>query len=498
MLALLTHLLLGPAATAATQTLSEELPSGFLLDGDVSEWTRPPDLTLGPEHQLSGEGVSGPDDFSARIWWNMGLDGLVFAADVRDDAVLLAPKDGDPLYGDHLSLWIALPPAELPPVGFASERGLSPVLAAADCAAAEDPDACKSWLAAQAPRRARLGRLFVRQYTFTSAEVVETWSGLCVPAPAESPTRAQGACRSSVTKLRKVEGGYQLEARIALSEFPATHENPMNYLRLLVDAVDNDVGLNEQESAFSSDADADPNRPATLPRYDLRRPPLFDSDPPVFAALELYDPSPGLFYFPALKLAQAYTFENLALGGQRTPALPSPAITALDWSRPRRLATIGELEVYELPAEGAGCAGCVVGRRLALVEEDRVVGTQDLGRGTVRGFALRGDALHVIVAESGPSDPLVSGSPREHRVTAYAVGEDAAITTLFQDSLIEGEPDDGFVYTGVSVQVTPDGSAFGFVGKRAHAESPDQSAPFSRLTQIDVSSGQYLAGEDAL
>ncbi len=496
--ALLLPILLNAVAVAATQTLPDELPPGFLLDGELGEWTRPPDVTLGDGQQLSGEAVSGPEDFSARLWWTVQLDGLVLAADVRDERVLLSPKEGDPLFGDHLSVWIALPAPELPPVGYASELGFLPVAGPADCAATQDPSLCADWLLAQAPRRARLSRLFIRQYTLTATEIVETWSGVCAPAPVDQPTEAQASCRSSQIRFNRVDGGYQLEARIALSDFPATHENPMTHLRLLVDAVDNDLSVNDQEAAWSSDANADPNRPGTLPRYDLRRPPLFDSDPPVFAALELFEPNAALFYFPALKLAQAYVFENLILGGQRTPVLPSPAATALDWSRPRRLGLVGDAVVYEVPADGALCAGCTVGRRLVVLSDDRVLTIQELDRGVVRGFALRGDQLHVIVTESGPSDPALPDSPREHNLSALAVLPSGEIQILYQDSILEGEPDDGYLYSGVSFQVTPDGSAFGFVGKRARAETPDQANAFSRITQLDVGTGQYIPGQDAL
>lgn len=491
-------LLLLRAASAATAVLPDDLPPGFALDGDLSEWTRPPDLVLGPDQLLSGEGGDA-SDFSARVWWSVQLDGLVLAVDVRDDVVLLPSADDDPLLADHVSLWISLPPAELPPIGFASEQGQSVLKGPADCVPlGGDAEACRAWFAAQPPRRARLSRLFLRQYTFTPDGVTETWGGLCVPAPIERPERGHAACRSSQVALRQGEGGYRVEARVALTDFPATHDNLMTHLRLLVEAVDNDVGRDGQEVAYTSDPNADPNRPSTLPRYDLLRPPLLDSDPPLFAAVELHDPDPGLFYFPALKLAAAYTFENLALAGQRTPTLPSPQVTALDWTRPRRLAGVGDVIVYEIPASRAGCAGCAVGRRLALARGDQVFALDELGLGSVKGFGLRGEALHLIVAESGPMDPLDPRSPREHTVRALTVSKGGEIEEVFSDALVEGEPEDGLVYSGISVQVTPDGSAFGFVGKRAAEETPEQAHSFSRIHQVNVATGEYVAGEDQM
>lgn len=485
-------------ALAGATTLPDELPAGFALDGDLSEWTREPDLVLGAAQQLSGDNVETPEDFSARLWWTMQLDGLVFAAEVRDDVVLLPGRGEDPLFADHLSLWVELEPAELPPIGYEGDQGFVPVRGPADCAAQGDPEGCRAWLQAQPPRRARLSRLFIRQYTFTPAEIVETWSGLCVPAPVEEPSPAQAVCRSSQLALKLVEGGYRLEARIALTDLPATRDNPLTHLGLLVDAVDNDEGKIEQETTFSSSADADPNRASSFPRYDLRRPPLFDSDPPVFAAVGLGRSAPGLFWFPSLSLAAAYRLENLRLDGQRTPTLPSPAVTALDWSRPRHIATKGDIDIYEVPADGAGCAGCAVGRRVVVLRDDALVSELPLGAGAVRGFALRGERLHIVVTESGPGDPAVPGSAREHRVAALVVDDAGALQTLFQDSVVEGEPDDGHIYTEVTVQVTPDGSAFGFVGKRAPVDTPEQKAAFSRITQVDVSTGSYVAGEDAL
>ena len=53
----------------------------------------------------------------------------------------------------------------------------------------------------------------------------------------------------------------------------------MTHVRLLVDAVDNDLGHDGQEATYASDRAADPNRPDTLPRYDLLRP-LRALDPP--------------------------------------------------------------------------------------------------------------------------------------------------------------------------------------------------------------------------
>lgn len=487
-----------PLAVAQTVTLPDELPAGFALDGDLKEWTRDPDLTLGADQQLSGEAVRGPEDYSARIWWAMRLDGLVIAADVRDDAVLLPTQGADPLLADHLSVWIALPAASMPPVAYASERGTLIVNSPSDCAASGDMGGCKAWLAAQGPRRAALGRLFIRQYTLTPSGVVETWGNSCVPAPVEQPTPAQVYCRSSQVALQRSEGGYRLEARIALSEFPATNQNPLSRVGLMVEAVDDDHGRDGQERTFASSAVADPNRPDTLPRYDLRRPPLFDSDPPLFAAVTLHDPTPGLFFFPATRLVAAYVFENLVLGGQRTPVLPSPSITALDWSQPRRLGSVGHLAVYEVHEDSADCAGCAVGRRLVTLRDDRVVSVSELGAATVRGFALRGERLYVVVAESGPSDPLQPDSPREHQITAMTVDERGDFQTVAQDDIVEGEPEDGLIYRAITIQVTPDGSAFGFVGKRAHEESPDELLPFSRLTELNVTSGVYVQGKDQL
>jgi len=487
-----------PPAVAQTAALPDELPPAFALDGDLSEWTRPPDVVLGAAQQLSGDPVRGPEDFSARVWWAMRLDGLVVAADVRDDAVLLPTPGADPLLADHLSIWIALPGATMPPIGFASERGTLIVNSPSDCVSSQDVAGCKTWLSAQNPRRATLGRLFIRQYTLTPTAIVETWGNSCVPAPVEQPSAAQVFCRMSQIALKRDEGGYHLEARVALTEFPATNQNPLSRVGLLVDAVDNDRGHDGQERTFSSSARADPNRPDTLPRYDLRRPPLFDSNPPLFAAVTLHDPTPGLFFFPATRLVAAYVFENLVLGGQRTPVLPSPAITALDWSQPRRLGSVGHLAVYEVPEDSADCAGCAVGRRMVTLRDDRVVSVYELGAATVRGFALRGELLYVVVAESGPSDPLLPDSPREHEITAMTIDEHGEFQTIADDDIVEGEPQDGLIYQSVTVQVTPDGSAFGFVGKRAHEESPGELQPFSRLTELNTTSGVYVPGKDQL
>lgn len=479
--------LLTPPATAATVTLPESPPQGFVLDGDPSEWTRAPDLNLGPAEQLSGD-PSTPDDYSARIWWSADLDGLVLAVDVTDDAVLFAPRGMDPNFGDHVSLWIAMPPADLPPIAVVTDAGEMILRGPTDCnnqSAFADVEACKAWFGAQPPRRARLSHLFVRQYELTLGEVMESWSGSCAAVPSDNPSPTQATCKSSKVVLKKNEHGYSLEARIGLADFPATHVNPMTHLLLLVDAVDNDQGHDALEATYASSKTADPNRPATLPRYDLLRPPLFDSVPPVFAATELLDSAPGLFYYPSVRLSTAYVLENvLQPAGAPPPA--SPQITTLDWSKPRRLGVLNDVDLYEVPGDGAPCLGCGPGRRLIFVSEDVATSAEDLGQGVVGAVVPRGEVLHLFVTEIS-----TAGGVTTHTIRVLQVADGADVTEVFRQSLSLGAPQDGYTYTAISEQIVPDGSAFGLVGKRIKEGSAEKPKDFMLLNVWNPETGAY-------
>ena len=486
-------LLLSLPAAAATVPLPEAPPPGFALDGDVAEWTEAPNLTLGAAEQLTGEAAS-PEDFSAKIWWAADLSGLVFAADVSDDAVRFAPRGTDPNLGDHISLWIALPGAELPPIAVVTDRGELIVRSPNDCnnqSAISDPDRCRAWYAEQLPRRAQMAHLNVRNYELTLDQVMETWAGVCLASPGAAPSLTNATCRASQVKLKRTDHGYSVEARIALSDFPATNANPLTHLRLLVDAVDNDVGNDAQEATFASSKTADPNRPDTLPRYDLLRPPLFDSVPPAFAAAQLLDGATGLFYYPDLKLKTAYVLENVLGADPAGHPPPSPVITPLDWSAPKRLGVIDDLEIYDVPGDGAPCEGCAVGRRLLFVRDDAAVAAEDLGPGSVKVLVNRGEVLHAVVSQRAPVDPGQPSGPVEHTLRVLEITDGADVTEVLKESLISGAAQEGYLYSALSEQVVPDGSALGFIGKRQHEGSAEKPVDFMRLYTWNPDTGAY-------
>ena len=486
-------LLLLPVVRAATVTLPESPPEGFTLDGDLSEWSRAPDLNLGPGEQLSGD-PGEASDFSAAVWWSADMGGLVLAIDVTDQTVLFAPRGTDPMLGDHVSLWIALPSAELPPIGVVTEEGEVVLRTPADCEAQHvfpDVASCKAWVIAQPSRRARLNQLFIRQYELTLGAVMESWSGSCAARPIDPPDLSLATCRGSQVALKRTDHGYALEARIGLTDFPATRGDPMTHVRLLVDAVDNDLGHDGQEATYASDRAADPNRPDTLPRYDLLRPPLFDSDPPLFAATQQLDTIRGLFYYPSLRLTTAYVFENVLAPSGSADVPQSPQITPLDWSKPRRLGGLHDLSVYEAPGDGAPCTGCDPGRRLVMVRGDAAFDAEDLGQGVVRVVASRGETLHLIVGERTPADPKAPQGPAIHVLRVLEVTEDGAVDEIFRQTLDTGAEVDGYVYASASEQIVPDGSGFGFVGKRAHAGSAEKPQDFKLLSAWNPETETY-------
>ena len=488
-------LLLTSPAVAAPAVLTEDLPAGYLLDGRVTEWTRPPDVLVGPDGQVAGDPGGGPEDLSARVWYTVLLDGLLVAGEITDDALFLpATRDQTPT-SDHVSLWIALPAAELPPIGFEGAMGPVTLRGPADCASAQgvnDTAACEAWFVAQPPHRARLAQLFIRQYLLSPVGVLEAWSGNCAPRPDTAPDLQAAICRSSTVKVERTATGWSFEAKIGLQDFPATHDNPMSHLRLMVEVMDNDAGVAAPEATYASPKDAEPTRPESLPRWDLLRPPLYDSNPPLFASLDLVDPQPGLFFYPSLKLTQAYTLENLATPGQVGPTVESPHVTPLDWSKPRRVTTLGDLAVYEVPGKGAGCVGCPPQRRLVVVRGDQVLTQDDLGGGAVRYAATRGDAVHLLVLEDRTTPEGLT-----HLISVLALDASGALTEVFDDELTEGHDEDAaLTYQGVAAQASADLNAFGFSGQKVLDAAPDKAVGFTRIHQWNPGTGGYTEGQD--
>lgn len=488
-----------PASTPVS--LSSELPAGHVLDGDLGEWTRPPDLRLGESATPPGETSVWPDDFAGKAWWVFTPDGLVLAAEVHDDKVLLPGPGQDPLFSDHLALWAAGAAPDLPPLGFENERGLQLVRAPADCATlngVDNPDACKAWFAAQGPHRTRLAHLFLRQYVLAPAGITEVWSGNCRPEPLEEPPLSAAACTTAKIAIKAGEGGYRLEALIPTDALPATAELPMTGLRLMLEAVDNDEGYNVQESFFSSAPNADPNRPATLPRFALSAPWFPDSAPPLFAAVETHDPNTGLFYFPTRPLKTAYVFENLALGGQSSPSRPSPEWSPLDWSAPKVVGSLVDLQVFQVPGQGRWCVTCKVDQRLVVMRGAELVEAEDIDDATVKAAVAREEALHLFLEASGTATPLGTGpggAEPHHAILVKSMDAEGSFSDLFRDDITENTPDEaGITYQGVTVFVAPDGNSFGFKGLRAAAG--EEPKPFVRTDRWDAEGGAYGKGAD--
>ncbi len=81
-----------PATPKQPSARSTPLPSAFRFDGDLAEWSAPPDLVLDQpgqiwRHSRAGDWL-GPDDLSAQFWVRHDVAHLYVAGRIRDDSLV--------------------------------------------------------------------------------------------------------------------------------------------------------------------------------------------------------------------------------------------------------------------------------------------------------------------------------------------------------------------------------------------------------------------------
>ncbi|NPC85145.1 hypothetical protein HPC49_43985, partial [Pyxidicoccus fallax] len=149
----LTLLLLSAASPSdSALPLHEGLPANFQVDGKLDEWTQPPSLTLGPQRKTS-----------ATLWLAIGPEGLAIAGEVRDDQVQLSRG----VSGDHVELWLTLPPPQLPPLAYVNQfqERLVPTLEDCPRMPPKKAAACEAWWKQQTERRQQLQDALVSRHT---------------------------------------------------------------------------------------------------------------------------------------------------------------------------------------------------------------------------------------------------------------------------------------------------------------------------------------------
>ena len=172
------------AATSAfgqDAAIPQKLPTGFQLDGLVSEWrSAAPFAQLGPTSQVAGKLRSGgAADFSGTAWLVFAPEGIVLAADITDDVQAMPASAAEVVQKDHAELWVSFPAAEMPDLGYSQfYQGEIEVPDATWCDANDgigSPATCKAWVGRQAKRRSTLPRLFTRQFLISTAGVEEAY-----------------------------------------------------------------------------------------------------------------------------------------------------------------------------------------------------------------------------------------------------------------------------------------------------------------------------------
>lgn len=491
------------AAAPLPPELPEVLPEGFRLDGDPSEWLDAPALTLGKLQQTGGsEAITGPEDYLLQGWWALTDQGLYIAGEVRDDKPLFATIADNLAASDHVLVWIALPPAELPPLAFLDETGSHALDREERCdtiASIEDKEACRAWVALQAPRRVVLSQLFVRQYALSPLGVNEAFAGSCEPEPIEAHRPGLKPCPDSEFKSRIASNGWTFEARIGREAFPASGELPLRNLRLLVEAVDNDLGQQAQESTMSFWKEAHADDLATLPAFALSNPLVSDTVPPVLGQLLASNPEPGLFYYPSRRLDRAFVLENLAKAEVSAPSTPSPAITRVKLGTLPVAATLGGVHLLVAPDGGVSCDGCAQQRRLVAVQNGDVLGEAPIGGGEIKAVVPRGEGLHIVLAERGSGLQLgldERHTATVHRLTVLEFDASGVFSEALQEDVIEGvahltdETGAPFAVTGLQVQVAADGATLGFSGQRLDATNLP-TGPFDPRWAWDAVGEEY-------
>lgn len=479
-------------------------PAGFALDGAIAEWTEAPALVFGPAEVVHGK-VDGADDLRARIWWALDEEGLVVAGRVEDDQVQIGQETPQLPNMDHVAVWVALPPAELPSIGFANQFGEQVVATEAACETLENqenPETCKSWFKAQSQHRQALARVFVRRYLLSAGPSVESWAGRCTPS-AEPAPGAVARCDMVQAAFVTGDDGYTFEARIPLEALPATGQIPLREVSLSVEVNDAD-GDGPAALASATPKRAEGERIDLLP-FSLPSPIVVESEPAMVQQLLARTPAPGFFYAPGPRLDHAWVFANLAEGYQYEPRRPSPEAVPMAWGALSEVGALGVLRVWQVPDPGASCAGCNLDSRLVVMEGDTVRAERALGDATVRAVAMRTPGLQILTSSSGPMNVLGTGqcgACTDHQIAVLGLTQAGAFTELLHDDVLEGSLSPGpdgqeFFYADVGVEVPTDGAWVAFVGQRESAADGSMTA-FKRTHRWDPATGSWARGDDLL
>lgn len=492
------------AAPEAELRLDGSPTAGFALDGALTEWTTAPALVIGADQRVRGT-IDDGDDLSARIWWALDEDGLVVAGKVRDDHVQLARDVALLPSSDHVAIWISLPAAELPVLGFANQFGEQSVATEAACESLqnqESPDTCKAWFKAQQAHRKQLSRVFVRRYALAQSAPVETWAGRCTPSAEPAPGEV-ALCASTQAVFVPAEHGYSFEIRVPLDAFPATSQVPLRDVALTLDLTDAD------EDAPVALASATPKRNEGdgigFLSFSLPAPIRVESEPAMVEQLLARTPAPGFFYAPGPRLDRAWVFANLAEGYQYEPRRPSPEAVPLAWGEVPQVGALGVLRVYQVPEIGAFCAGCGVDTRLVVLEGDSIRAERALGDATVRAVQTRTPGLQIVTSSAGPMSTLgtgACGACTDHVIAVLGLTQQGTFTELLHDDVLEGTLSTGpdgaeFSYTNVAIQVPSNASWVAFLGQREPV-SEGETTDFRRTHRWDEASSSWIKGEDAL
>ncbi|XXF77780.1 hypothetical protein P2318_32730 [Myxococcaceae bacterium GXIMD 01537] len=450
--------------------LNEGLPTGFAVDGKLDEWKLPHSVQLGAGSQVAGKSkVASPEDFSATVWAALGPEGLALAGEVRDERVLLPANAGD-INADHVEVWLALPEAALPPVGFVNQFGDQLVPAPEACAdVSQDAGVCRTWWKEQTERRKKLRQGFSAQYGVLPMGVTRFG--------------AQGAAGSASYVL--VPGGYRFEALIPTSAFPRSAQAPLAELRILVDVVDNDEGHARQETFLSSSPKRRFGDASTFHAVPLATPLRFGAWPDLLE--KVFEPKQGVPSYsfqpgPEVKSVEAWL--NPAVGYQYSPEQPSPQQVKLSLE-PRALAKLGDVEVSTVQgaADDRGYPLMwLVSRKGGVLVDVAPVGLPQLR------VVARPPGLHILRVYEETMRYLGTGPCGACPVIGFALTRMSADGHFSEGQNLQGF-DSGDVPFIPKWRAAPDLSSFEVYGE--YSDMPKPLKPyFSRYTW-NAKTGQY-------
>ncbi|MCB9684036.1 MAG: hypothetical protein H6738_01210 [Alphaproteobacteria bacterium] len=326
-------------------------PPGFVVDGDLAEWTAPPTWVLGAEGALVGKGLEpprGPEDVSAEV--RLAFDpvrGLAVSVRVRDDAVTLpgpSATDERVVRSDHVELWVSFGEAPLPPIGWGiGGVGEITLGSEADCADHREGFDCPAWLREQQQLRRELTAGFRRQILLSERGLQ------VVVGPALDPPIGEAV-------VRPEPGGWIAEALVPPSALPPMVTEPTSAARVLVEIVDNDLGWDRQESFVSTAPRRSRSDPSTWPLVTLERPSSSKHPSASAAALVGHD---GWWRDADPASTVLHRFANVTAGYQFTPGKTSP----VTWTLPLADVPLGELGGVAVWASSCDDGGILVATR---------------------------------------------------------------------------------------------------------------------------------------